>query len=171
MTQVFRVRNKNNCRQAARLKKQAGFALTELIMAVSIVGILSAVAIPNYRAQLCRTETAEAESTIGAIQAVIAAFHDETGTSPSTWDDLSSIAAIMTNNGVAKGTLANPIVLPGNRYQVSIDGPQNSTYKILAERSEGCPNTEIKACLNVGTGASDQRRGEGVNNAEAAICT
>lgn len=148
-----------------------GYTITELMIVVAIVGILSSVAIPNYMTQLCRSETAEAESTIGAIQAVIAAFHDETGTSPSTWDDLSSIAAIMTNNGVAKGTLTNPIILPGDRYQVSIDGPENSTYDILAERSEGCPNTEIKACLNVSTGASDKRRGDGVNNAEAAICT
>ena len=157
--------------QSTRAIVRNAYTVTELMIVVAIVGILSSIAIPNYVAQLCRAETAEAESTIGAIQAVIAAFHDETGTSPSTWDDLSSIAAIMTNNGVAKGTLTNPIVLPGNRYQVSIDGPQDSTYDIFAERAEGCPNTEIKACLNVGTGASDQRRGDGVNNAEAAICT
>ena len=157
--------------QSTRAIVRNAYTVTELMIVVAIVGILSSIAIPNYVAQLCRAETAEAESTIGAIQAVIAAFHDETGTSPSTWDDLSSIAAIMTNNGAAKGTLSNPINLPGDRYQVSIDGPVNSTYDILAERSEGCPNTDIKACLNVSTGASDQRRGDGANNAEAAICT
>ena len=151
--------------------KEHGFTLTETLITVVIIGFLTSLAAPSYFTQLCRSESAEAEATIGSIQAIIAAFHDETGTSPSTWDDLSSIAAIMTNNGAAKGTLSNPINLPGDRYQVSIDGPVNSTYDILAERSEGCPNTDIKACLNVSTGASDQRRGDGANNAEAAICT
>lgn len=148
-----------------------GFSLPELVVAVTIIGVISSIAIPNYVGQLCRSESTEAESTIGSIQAIISAFHDETGATPSTWDDLSSISAVMTNNGPASGALSSPITLPGNRYQLSIDGPTDSTYEILAERPEGCENRDIRACLNISTGASDQRRGDGANNAEAAICT
>ena len=140
------------------------------MLAVAIIGILSSVAIPSYVGQLCRSESAETEATIGSIQAIIAAFHDETGATPSTWDDLSSISAVMTNNGPASGALSSQITLPGNRYELSIDGPTDSTYEILAERSEGCENRDIRACLNISTGASDQRRGDGENNAEAPIC-
>ena len=147
------------------------FTITELVLSVAIIGILSSIAIPNYISQLCRSESSEAEATIGSVQAIIAAFHDETGATPSTWDDLSSISAVMTNNGPASGALSSPITLPGNRYQLSIDGPIDSIYEILAERSEGCESRDVRACLNMSTGASDQRRGDGANNAEAAICT
>ena len=152
------------------LQINKGFTLTEIVICAGIIGLLSSIAIPSYVGQLCRAESAETEATIGSIQAIIAAFHDETGATPSTWDDLSSISAVMTNEGPARGALSSPITLPGNRYELSIDGPTESTYEILAERSEGCENRDVRACLNISTGASDQRRGDGENNAEAPIC-
>ncbi len=147
-----------------------GFTLTEIVICAGIIGLLSSIAIPSFIGQLCRSESAEAEATISSIKAIIAAFHDETGASPSTWDDLFSISAIMTNNGLASGALSSPITLPGKRYQLSIDGPTNSIYEILAERPEGCKNRDIRSCLNISTGASDQRKGDGEINAEAPIC-
>lgn len=151
-------------------RNNKGFTLTEIVVCAGIIGLLSSIAIPSYVGQLCRSESSEAEATIGSVKAIIAAFHDETGATPSTWDDLSSISAVMTNNGPASGALSSPITLPGNRYQLSIDGPIDSIYEILAERSEGCESRDVRACLNMSTGASDQRRGDGENNAEAPIC-
>jgi prepilin-type N-terminal cleavage/methylation domain-containing protein len=126
----------------ARQVIQDAFTITELVVSVAIIGILSSIAIPNYISQICRSESAEAEATIGSIQAIIAAFHDETGATPSTWDDLSSISAVMTNNGPASGALSSPITLPGNRYELSIDGPTDSTYEIL-RKDQKAVKTEI----------------------------
>ena len=100
-----------------------GFTVTELIIATAIISILSAVAIPNYFNQLCRAESSEAETTIGSIQSIIAAFVDETSELPTTWNELTSIAAIMTNNGQAKGNLSTAITLPNEKYSDSINGP------------------------------------------------
>ena len=151
-------------------RSNKGFTLTEIVICAGIIGLLSSIAIPSYVGQLCHAESAETEATIGSIQAIIAAFHDETGATPSTWEDLSSISAIMTNNGPASGALSSPITLPGNRYQLSRDGPTDSIYELLAERPEGCENRDVRACLNISTGTSDQRRGDGENNAEAPTC-
>ena len=42
-----------------------GFSLPELVVAVTIIGVISSIAIPNYVGQLCRSESTEAESAIG----------------------------------------------------------------------------------------------------------
>lgn len=154
-----------------RQKKISGFSLPEVIVTTCIIGILSAMAIPNYVGQLCRSESSEAESTIGAIQAVISTYIDETGVFPKSWDDLSSITAIMTNSGTATGALSNPITLPTENYTITINGPTNTLYKLLAERTKGCKNRNIRACLDVSTGASDLRKGDGNTEAQEPICT
>jgi prepilin-type N-terminal cleavage/methylation domain-containing protein len=148
-----------------------GFSLPEVLTVVSIIGILAGAAIPNYLGQLCRSESSEAESTIGAVQAIVAAYIDETGVYPNTWDDLSSITAIMSNRGIAQGALSNPITLPNENYKLTVNGPTNTLYEMLAERAEGCENRNIRACLDVGTGASDLTRGDGNTDAQAPICS
>jgi type II secretory pathway pseudopilin PulG len=151
--------------------KNTGFTITELAIAAAIMGFLSAVTIPSYVGQLCRAESSEAETTIGSIQSIIAAFVDETSELPTTWNELTSIAAIMTNNGQAKGNLSTAITLPNEKYSVAVTGPTDSTYEISALRTDGCPNRDIIACLDLSNGASDLERGDGTTNAATPICT
>ena len=149
-----------------------GFTITELLISTAIIGILSSVAIPNFFSQLCRAESAEAETTIGSIQSIIAAFVDETSELPTTWNELTSIAAIMTNNGQATGDFSTTaITLPSEKYSVSITGPSGSAYDISATRTDGCPNRDVIACLDLSNGASDLERGDGTTNAATPICT
>ena len=148
-----------------------GFSLTELVVGVSVLGVLSAIAIPNYHGQLCRSETMEAESTIGSVKAITAAYADETGVFPTTWDELTSIAAIMTNSGIASGNLSTSITLPSEKYQLTIEGPEDATYEIVAERTDTCEKRNMRACIDVSTGASDLRVGDGNIDAQDAICS
>lgn len=148
-----------------------GFTLTELLVVVAVLGILTSVAIPNYVGQLCRAESAEAEATIGSVQSIIAAFVDETSELPTTWDELNSITAIMTKNGQAKGNLSTAITLPNEKYSISVTGPTVSAYNISAVRTEKCPNRDVLACIDLSNGASDLERGDGTTNAALPICT
>lgn len=49
-------------------RAQLGFTLMEVLITVVIVGILSAVAIPNYTQYVTRSRVAEAFSALGAAQ-------------------------------------------------------------------------------------------------------
>ena len=154
-------------------KSDEGFSLPELVITVSIISILASIAIPNFFSQLCRSRASEAESTIGSLMAIIAAYSDETGTSAISWDNLNSIGAVMTASGTAKGDFSNAITLPSKNYTVSVTEPTQGSflYSLEALPKQDCENWEIKACLDLSTGASDIQKGNGKSPAKEPVCT
>ncbi|MDA3789554.1 MAG: prepilin-type N-terminal cleavage/methylation domain-containing protein [Desulfobacula sp.] len=59
-------------------KNQNGFTLIELMIVVAIIGILAAIAIPNFRNYQMKAKTAEAKTNIGAIRTSQEAYIAET---------------------------------------------------------------------------------------------
>ena len=145
-----------------------GFSLTEVIITASILGVLGSVAYPTYTNANDSAKLAEAKANILSIPPIIGAYIDATGEAPTTWDDLSTIAAVMTNNGPATGDLTSPITLPSSIYDLSIEGPAESVYTLTAthvvNRDEEEPTEEeyqfaIKSCFNISNGASELKTG------------
>ena len=77
-------------------KADQGFSLTELMIAVAIIGTLGAAALPQYFNQVQKTRQNEAAATVSQIQTTIAAFVDEMGLLPKSWNDLNKITPLMT---------------------------------------------------------------------------
>jgi prepilin-type N-terminal cleavage/methylation domain-containing protein len=65
------------------MKAESGFTLTELMVVVAIVAILSAVAIPMYTDNVRKTRVQEAVDTIGAIKDEITSSFSEDGILPN----------------------------------------------------------------------------------------
>lgn len=59
------------------LKRQDGFTLVELMVVVAIIGLLSAVAIPNFKKYQAKAKMSEAKLQLSAIYTAEAAFYSD----------------------------------------------------------------------------------------------
>lgn len=64
------------------MKKECGFTLTELMVVVAIVAVLSAIAIPMYMNNVRKPKVQEAVDTIGAIKDEISTYVPNKGDFP-----------------------------------------------------------------------------------------
>ena len=147
---------------------QRGFTLTEIMITIVIVGILSSVALPNYLNQVNRTRQREAASTISQIQTTIASYADEFGVLPTSWAELNETSAVMTDNGPATSNNFQAITLAGGYYNVAISNTDN-LFTITATREDE-PNLNIIACVNLTNGASGINQGTKTATASAPNC-
>lgn len=64
-------------RRAASIRSRNGFTLVELMIVIAIVGILAAIAIPNFLDFRLKAKTAEAKTNLGAIRSTEMAYFAE----------------------------------------------------------------------------------------------
>jgi type IV pilus assembly protein PilA len=76
------------------MKHTKGFTLIELLIGVVIIGILAAVAIPQYQSYLARTQVAEGFSLAGGLKTALAEYHNTNGVFPDDTPDAHSAIGI-----------------------------------------------------------------------------
>ncbi len=72
-----------------RARRSSGFSLIELMIVVTIIGVLSAIAIPTFRSYMYKTKTSEAIGFLGEIRQKQESYRSEFGqycaVSGATW--------------------------------------------------------------------------------------
>ena len=68
--------------------KDKGFTLIELMIVVAILGILAAIAIPNFMRFQAKSKQSEAKTNLGGIGTTAEAFRSEQDTYVATWAQL-----------------------------------------------------------------------------------
>ena len=168
-------------RGAKTCKSYLGFTLTELITTVALAGTITAVATPIYINQNKASCQRSAEAQLSLIMSQAQAFNDEYGALPEGWNDLDKISSLMTNSGAAKGESFSKISLPSCNYtfsgikkESSIDflavPPTSKSSQPDSDTSEDAGDNksgyDVTGCINVLTGASQIRRGDGSESAQ-----
>jgi type IV pilus assembly protein PilA len=116
------------------LKNEKGFTLIELMIVVAIIGILAAIAIPNFMSYQCKAKQSEAKSALGQIRVMQEAYRAEHDTYGS---NLTSIGFSM----------------PGDaKYSYSISGtPSSSAFTAQATTSDLNGETDTWTLSNTGS--------------------
>jgi type IV pilus assembly protein PilA len=100
------------------LKNKKGFTLIELMIVVAIIGILAAIAIPNFMTYQCKAKQSEARRVLGAIRTAQEAYYAEKST-------------YAANTGELKFSTKG-----GQEYTYTISGASSSGYTAQAQDTD-----------------------------------
>ena len=93
------------------MKKQQGFTLIELMIAVAIIGILAAVAIPQYQDYTARAQVSEAVTLLGGLKTPVIDHYTMNGVYPD----------VATIGGTSSGQFVSDIVRAGKVYTATFN--------------------------------------------------
>ena len=147
-------------------KEILGFTLVETVATVAIVGILSAVALPNYANNIHKACQNEAANHLSILLTTVGAYRNINGGDPSTWLDLSEVNVVMTDDGLAdsdNGDLTDPITSVACDYTISKSSDDPSglfTLNATPTLNTGSKATyNAMSCIDLNNGASDLKLG------------
>ena len=129
------------------LKPSKGFTLIELMIVVSIIGILSWVAVPKYQNYLLRaTATAQFSAAIRPIQNALAEYIAYNGSFPSSFQDLAEIGFV-DHLGKAYSNSADFSV--GAVSGINVTFPSNDSQEMVLGVAFNCKKVEEQGCSKV----------------------
>jgi type IV pilus assembly protein PilA len=109
-------------------KENEGFTLIELLVVIIIIGILSAIALPNFLNQTAKAKQSEAKQNVGVVNRTQTAYRAENAAFANSFDNL------------AIGTLTGSTGASTTNYSYTVSGGTDTASIIATAR-----DTSLKA--------------------------
>ena len=129
-------------------REEAGFTLIELMIVVTIIGILAAVAIPRYVTYMRSSQTAEVGNIAGQMVTAMQSYADSQSLGQAATVALFNTTTLVPGNP-STGTLA--AILP----QLSIPSNATFSYVVSAIAATGGPQSGDVAYCITATGTAN----------------
>lgn len=124
--------------------REKGFTLIELMIVVAILGILAAIAIPNFMRFQAKSKQSEAKTNLGAVGTTAEAFRSENDTYVATWAQLGWAPQGSTRYAYGYGgnVLSGTPSLSGNCASVATDQSSGASGTAFTAIAHGDVDTD-----------------------------
>lgn len=128
-----------------RKRDERGFTLTEMMVVIFIIGLLSAVVMLNVFSSKDKAMVTTAKANIGTIENALELYKLDNFTYPSTSDGLNALASPppslaqperYARGGYIKKLPADPW---GRPYQYQMPGPDGQAFDVYSLGADGAP--------------------------------
>ena len=115
------------------LKNQRGFTLLEMLIVISIVGVLAAVAVPRFTNAVALANTARIQSDLQVLNAAVVMYQTEKGENPKEIKDLGDYVLDIDNVKPPKGECR---LKDGKSFTVTA-----TSYSLVSDAKDGMQAT------------------------------
>lgn len=128
------------------LGREAAFTLVELLIVLSILALLAAIAMPIYSRYATRMKTAKAEQFLAATSIQLARYHGDHFAYPATLSEIGISEPVLDPWGNPYRYLPIDIKPPPNTGQVRRDrnmNPINTDYDLYSIGPDGLTQAQL----------------------------